>query len=294
MIDEGISVGIKEILTARAAQAWWQQFGSQGHRLETKSDEMAFIAHLDTVLLYPSASDLLSPPREARREYRVIHRGRRTSETIAFQAPPPARLFELMLYGVFDFQDHWIYLKRPKHWKWSRPKDAGQWLVINDAPSNFDRLGTLAFVKGRWDRRPTIPVPPQHVFSSLPAIEREDFAAQCGSIGSQQEWIAGIIANSCLPGRFPAVAVKLLGDYDIEATPLADLLAGAGKMQRAEPLDGNLLNCRSENLRLKAKAGRKMMCAICETPTTAADSTRLKDRAGTSVRVCVTCQREML
>lgn len=293
-IDTGISARIKELLTDHAARIWWQQFGSQGYSLETEGDEIAFIAHLDTVLPYPSASDLISPPREARRDYRVIRMGRRASETVTFRAPPPGRLFELMLYGVFDFLGHWVYLKRPNNWKWSRPKDPAYWCVV-DSPPDDDRLGTWAFVESRWPWQPKIPVPPQRAFSSLPPISRADFAAMYGNAGNHQEWINGIIDNSYQPKSMrPAITVRLLGEgYDIDAIPLADLIAGAGKGQRSEPLDGNLLNCRPENLRVKTKAGRKMLCKICEMPTTAADSTRLKDRSGTSVRVCVSCQREM-
>lgn len=296
-IDNRISEHLKDSLKRWAAQEWWSLFGSQGHTLSTLEDESRFIATLDKIFVYPAPSSLLEPPTHSRQMFTATEIAKRggTRRKVEFYAPPVGRLLELMLYGFFDFEDRWIFLSRINRPPGKAPS-LQQWHVLEKAIQPSDKLGVRVTVKTGW--RGWHQPPPNAIFSSLPMASREYVASHHGAPGTHQEWMEELALDLCKgsPRSEPTISVDLAGEYPMESYPLADLIAQGEHIsrKRTEPINGNHLDCRPENLRIRSSLGRKMQCRLCKKPTTPDASKRVKDSLGSSARVCIACIQDRL
>ncbi|MEB0119219.1 hypothetical protein QN391_00665 [Pseudomonas sp. CCI1.2] len=296
-IDTRIMENLKENLRHWAAQEWWKLFGSQGHMLRTPEDELNFIAALDKVFIYPTPSTFLTPPIQVRQKYTVTALAKRggARQKITFDAPPVSRLLELMLYGFFDFEGRWIFLHRASQLS-GQAKTRQQWHVLEEGIQPPERLGVRVTVNSGWRGRHHPPA--NAAFSSLPTASKEYAAADHGSQGTHQDWMEGLADNLCewTPWEGAAVSLELAGEYGMESYPLADLIAQGDHVgrKRADQINGNILDCRPENLKIRSSAGRKMRCSLCKKPTNNDSSKRVKDSLGSSVRICVECIKDRI
>ena len=291
-LDRVFAQRIKERLERQAARSWWTLFGSQGHSLETLEDEARFVCELDKVFVFPSASSLLSPANGARRSYTVPYRTKQGEQaTTSFIAPTPSRLFELMLFGLFQYKGRWIYLSRQGSNATQHDSHPNQWMVLAETDSPHERLG-LTITVNTYRGRET--VSPSAVFSSLPARKKEELAADCGVEGTHEEWLQSIADNATKAGiREQTISALLAGQYATTGFPLAELIANGGHVpgKRVEVINGSPFDLRTENLRTRSSRGRKMVCNACHRPTTATESKRVKDSTGSSFRFCNACQK---
>jgi len=296
-IDNRISGHLKDRLKHWAAREWWSLFGSQGHTLSTPEDESTFIATLDKIFVYPAPSTLLDPPTHSRQKFTVTEIAKRggARRKVEFYAPPVGRLLELMLYGFFNFEDRWVFLSRINRLP-GETNPLQQWHVLEKSIQPSDRLGVRVTVKtgSRGWHHP----PPNTVFSSLPTASKEYAASNHGSPGNHHEWMEELAEDLCegSPYSEPTISLELAGEYPMESYPLADLIAQGEHIarKRTEPINGNHLDCRPENLRIRSSLGRKMQCRVCKKPTTPEASKRVKDSLGSSVRVCIACIQDRL
>lgn len=292
LIDNRIGANLKDGLRRWTAQRWWNLFGSQGHTLATQEDESRFIESLDRAFAFPAPSSLIAPPSHTRQEYtarEVTKRGIR--QDVSFYGPPIGRLLELMLYGFFDFNGHWIFINRSGQLP-NGDKAPEQWHALADGLQPSDRLGVRVTVNTGWRGRHH--PPPDAAFSGLPAASKEYAAADHGVRGTHQEWMEGLADSLCartyLSG--PPAFIQLAGDYAVDSHPLADIIANGKRISgmRVEPINGNYFDCRAENLTSRSSRGRKMKCNSCRKPTTAKESNRVKDSTGSTFRICLACQ----
>lgn len=293
LIDDRISGHLKDELRRWAAHRWWKLFGSQGHSLNTLEDESSFIRGLDTAFPYPSPSNLLAAPSHARQEYTTREITKRGDiRDVSFNGPPVSRLLSLMLYGFFDFQGQWIYLNRTGQYP-NGEKAPEQWHVMCADPT--DRLGIRVTVNARYRGRHH--PPPDAVFSALPSKVKEYVAADIDPTETHREWLEGIADILCKTkyDPRPPTFLELAGDYELDSYPLADLIANGKRTsgKRVEPVNGNYFDCRPDNLSSRSSVGRKMKCNYCRKPTTAKESSRIKDSTGSTFRICRTCQAQV-
>lgn len=294
-IDNRISEHLKGGLRRWAAHRWWKLFGSQGHTLSTLDDEFKFIESLDGAFPFPAPSSLLATPTHARQEYTtkaITKRGE--PQEVSFCGPPAGRLLELMLYGFFEFNGNWIFLNRAGRFP-NGEKAPDQWHVLAPSVQPSDKLGIRTTVKagyrGHHHLRPT------KVFSELPTKTKEYVATEFGVVGTHRAWMESIADGLCEAGfnSKPPAVLELAGDYQLNSYPLAALIANGKRTsgKRVEPINGNYFDCRPENLTSRSSAGRKMKCNYCRKPTTAKESSRIKDSTGSTFRVCRTCQTQV-
>jgi hypothetical protein len=289
-LDQAIAQQLREEITKIAAQRWWNLFGSQGHRLDTIKDEENFIAHLDKVFSCPAASELLAPPSNERRSYSVHDVTRRgMSQRVEFSAPSASRLMELMLFGFFKYAGHWIYLFRTGDRTADGYKPPEQWWALPKTKAPSDRLGISIQIRGfRLDAS----VSPASAFSDLSGEQRERLAVEFGRVGTHQAWLAGIVENIMRTiVHEQSLSIQFAGEYPSGGIPLAELIANDGHMagKKIVPINGDFFDCRPENLKTTSSRGRKMVCRICQRPTTPNKSERIKDSTGSRVRVCHAC-----
>lgn len=292
-----MSQAIKERIIDLVADRWWELFGSLGHRLDSTDDEEKFIAHLDKIITYPSASELIAPPRKDRISYGFRYsRAQGKLYRHELIAPPVARLLELMLHSFFFYSGRWIYLLRTQNRTAGGIKLPHQWWALPETTTPTDRLGVNVQlnIKGRNYGWTQTQISPSNPFSGMSPTQKEDIAVEYGVMGDQDEWLEGIatlINKSSF--RDGTVSIQFAGDYTSGGFPLAELIANGGHIsgKKVEPINGNYLDCRPENLRTKSSRGRTMVCHFCRRPSTPTDSTRIKDSTGSSVRICHPCMK---
>lgn len=243
-LDNGIAQRLKERLAKDAVYEWITGFNLQGHSLETLEDEARYVCSLDKAFISPAPSDLLSHATGVRKSYVEHYYSKRAVRTkVEFTAPTPARLLELMLYGFFKYQGHWIYLDRSTEDE-RRPL---QWMVLPEKASPVERLGLSVKIRTTFLHEC---VPPHAVFSTLSSRNRVAFAEEFGSVGTHEEWLQSIIQNATESSPIRGgLSLLLAGEYPVESYPLAELIANGGHIpgKKVEAINGNLFDLRPEN-----------------------------------------------
>lgn len=298
-IDDRIAEGLLKKLRSWAVHRWWQSFGSQGHTLETLEDEARFIAHLDTIFTFPAPSTFLCEPMHPRKLHTTLDisiPGRPREAT--FYGPPPARLLELMLYGFFHFQDRLIFLNRSSR-SLKRGDAPDQWQVLPRDLQPTNELGIRAALWLRGGSGKAYYSAPDSVFSNLPYTIKEQLALNAWSLDDHQLWMEQIADQALIPirsGGRAQLSLELGGEYAPHGSyPLADFVATREQLtgKRAEPINGDYLDCRPNNLILRSSRGPRMKCSLCDKLTTARDSERIKTLSGSTARVCFKCQARL-
>lgn len=292
-LDQALAKRLKERIEKRAAQLWWQLFGANGHRLDTVEQEESFIAHLDKVFTYPTASQFISPADSVRRLYTTRQYSRRgRSQKVEFVAPAVPRLLEMMLFGYFPFENTWIFLDRRGRTHSDGTRRPKQWLALPPDVVPLDRLGIA--IEINLFGGSIYSDNPGNLFSSLKASEKERLAGECGSVGTHEEWLAAIVENIFSDKGYQSrIWVSFAGEVNDKHQTLAELLANDGPVpgKKVVMQDGNYLNCSLNNLVTRSSRGRRMACSACFQLTTADQSQLLKDATGSSFRLCLSCMR---